>query len=130
MPVIGTGKSVTGIAWPWVPSSGGIPAQVSDQEAVAANLLILYSTQPGDDKTAPTFGLNLNSFVFETTGALLDNLVKVEVIRSTELWEPRVQVIDVVTVADNTDDGTVVTITVDYYFIGVSSQITFQRSTA
>lgn len=128
MAVIANTRGIRSIAWPWKQSPGGIPELVYDQDAIKANLLVLYSTQPGDDKTAPTFGLNLLGFVFETVGVLLDTLIKAEVTRATDLWEPRVQILEVDTVTKEEDDGgTVVEITVEYYFMGIRDVVVFDR---
>jgi phage baseplate assembly protein W len=128
MVVIQNVKGIRGLAWPWKKSTGGIPEQVFDEDAIKANLLVLYSTQPGDDKTAPTFGLDLVSFVFETVGTLLDALIKAEVVRATDLWEPRVQIVEVDSVTKEEDDGgTIVDITVTYSFMGIIDTVEFDR---
>lgn len=124
MGIVGTVGSVLGIGWPWQPSLTGLPQQVVDQQAVHDNLFLLYTTQVGEDVTNPEFGLDLISFLFETSGDLQNSLVRAEVERATARWEPRVRVVNTtVEGKEDAEGGSEVDVLTEYEFLGIEGSV-------
>jgi phage baseplate assembly protein W len=68
---------------------------VEDEESVYQSLYNLLATRPMERLFRPTFGLNLDSWLFELTDDKAEALIKDHVIRVIEEHEPRVD-LDVV----------------------------------
>lgn len=124
MPIIGTTGGVRSFSWPWKSGNGPFPVAANDDEAIRLNLMRLYSVEPGDDKTDPTFGLPLLKYVFATTGEILEVLIRTEVSQTTTRWEPRAVLNDIV-VTENDDETNgirVVDVLVEWSYRGKAGQ--------
>jgi len=130
MPLVGQVNVIRSVSWPWE-RSGSFPDIVRDADVVASNLNRLYSTEIGEDKTEPAFGVEFLKFVFETTGIILEQMMAAEIVKRTLQWEPRAQItsIDVKTTDEETNGVTIVDIYVEWEFAGIKGQtIQAQRS--
>ena len=93
-----------GHGWPFpptVPEGGGPIEPLADQdEAVRQSIWMILNTAPGERVMRPDFGCGIHDLVFQpndvTTATAVVNAVRTAV----SLWEPRVDVLDVVAVPD------------------------------
>ncbi|HEU0100330.1 MAG TPA: GPW/gp25 family protein [Allosphingosinicella sp.] len=79
----------------------------ADLENIRQNLIVLLSTAPGERVNLPTYGAGLEQFVFRPpTQALLAEISEV-VAAAIRLWEPRIELVDVLTSFDAASAGLV-----------------------
>lgn len=62
---------------------------------VKSDLLVLLLTTPGERAMLPTFGTNLDQFIFEPNDGQIAAAVREEISRSISTWEPRIAVTDI-----------------------------------
>jgi phage baseplate assembly protein W len=124
MAVLGTVNALKSFNWPWTIRSGVFPQAVSDADVIRANLLRLYSTEPGEDKTEPDFGLALLQFLFETTGDILISLAQTEILRATAQWEPRAIITNVTGQATDDNGGSMqgLELSIEWQYAGKEQQ--------
>ena len=89
-----------GIAFPMrVDPTGGL-ALVSSDEEIAESIRLILGTSPGERPMRPDFGCPIHNHVFDSADASMIGLLGYEVRNSLMLWEPRIEVIDVVVSQD------------------------------
>jgi phage baseplate assembly protein W len=89
-----------GIAFPMrVDPTGGL-ALVSSDEEIAESIRLILGTSPGERPMRPDFGCPIHNHVFDSADASMIGLLGYEVRNSLLLWEPRIEVIDVVVSQD------------------------------
>ena len=78
----------------------------ADEENIRQNLNVLFSTRPGERPMNPSYGIDLQSYVFENPDG--DTIIAInEAVRSAILfYEPRIKLIDVNTAPDPNDRAT------------------------
>ena len=67
----------------------------SDEEDIQKSLEILLSTTIGERFLQPSYGCNLESFVFEPMNATIQTLIKITVKDAILLFEPRIKLLSV-----------------------------------
>ena len=77
----------------------------SDEEDIRESIRIILGTQPGERPMLPSFGCNINNFVFGTTDYTSMMLLKREVETSLIMWEPRIKDVEVEIVRSPDEDG-------------------------
>ena len=88
------------IAFPMrVDPTGGL-ALVSSDEEIAESIRLTLGTSPGERPMRPDFGCPIHNHVFDSADASMIGLLGYEVRNSLLLWEPRIEVIDVVVSQD------------------------------
>src|SRR5262245_42561707 len=85
-----------GIAFPMrVNATGGL-ALVSSDEEITESIRLILGTSPGERPMRPDFGCPIHDHVFGSADASMIGLLGYEVRNSLALWEPRIDVIDVI----------------------------------
>jgi phage baseplate assembly protein W len=64
-------------------------------DQIKSDLLVLLLTTPGERVMLPTFGTNLDQFMFEQNDAQIIAAVREEISRAISAWEPRIAVTDI-----------------------------------
>jgi phage baseplate assembly protein W len=90
-----------------------------NEDAVKKALLNLLKTQKGTRPFRPDFGVNLQRFLFEPADYETEVQINDEIARSIQVFEPRVQVIEIESVIDN-DVG--IKVAIKYYVRGVPKE--------
>ena len=72
---------------------------VTDMSSVEQSIDTILLTPLGSRKFLPTFGSRLNSLLFETITVGVEIMIKTEVIRAINRWDPRVVIRDVTAIA-------------------------------
>ena len=89
-----------GVAFPMrVNATGGL-ALVSSDEEIAESIRLILGTSPGERPMRPDFGCPIHNHLFGSVDASLIGLLGYEVNNSLSMWEPRIEVIDVVVSPD------------------------------
>ena len=84
-----------GLAFPLnVNHRGGISLLTGEDDIESAIKMILL-TSNGERVMRPTFGSSLNDFVFATNNASTHGLIAFEVRDALQMWEPRIDLTDV-----------------------------------
>lgn len=94
---VDTTHDFVGTGWafpPAVDSRGGI-ALASHTTDVEQAIKIIALTYPGERPMRPLFGCRLRDYIFRPADGSTANELAIEVKRSVEQWEPRVDVDDV-----------------------------------
>ena len=82
------------------PSPRGYLKTAEDNEAIAADIVMLLKTNRGERVNLPDYGSNIERFLFEPiTDILLDN-VRSDIIETINRWENRIVVNDLEVTAD------------------------------
>ena len=79
-----------------IDNPGGIFSKQYGRKLIRANLIDLLTTRKGDRVMLPEFGTNLHLAVFEPYDEFLVEDIKNEVIRTVSIWEPRVEILNLV----------------------------------
>lgn len=89
---------------PFIGGPENIFSRQEDSQLIKNDLLQLLLTVPGDRVNRPTYGTPLRSFVFEqnTSGDL--EVLRSDILRSIEQFEPRVNVLQLNIVEHDTND--------------------------
>ena len=91
-------KDFLGQGWKFpieVDSSTGRIKTVSYEDDIREALMIILGTTKGERAMRPDFGSNVNRFVFESMNASNTQLLKKEVLKAIQQWEPRVRDVEV-----------------------------------
>jgi phage baseplate assembly protein W len=89
-----------GVAFPMrVNATGGL-ALVSSDEEIAESIRLILGTSPGERPMRPDFGCPIHNHLFGSVDASMIGMLGYEVSNSLGLWEPRIEVIDVVVSPD------------------------------
>ncbi len=83
-------------------TTGGI-ALVSREREVEEAIRLILGTSPGERPMRPEFGCRIHDFVFGLADGTTANEISAEVIRALGMWEPRIDVQDVVVSFDALD---------------------------
>jgi phage baseplate assembly protein W len=92
-----------GVHFPFSKRGDGLPSADGPPDIFASNIKQILLTTPGERRMRPTFGTGLKALLFAdiTNNAVLD-LAKIMVIASIKKWEPRVKVLSVDILTQNT----------------------------
>jgi uncharacterized protein len=66
-----------------------------DESAIKNSLINLFNTKPGQRFLFPTYGLDLNQYLFEAITTSNARTIGTNIVNSIEKYEPRVKVINV-----------------------------------
>jgi uncharacterized protein len=95
----------TGVAFPLgVDRRGGL-ALSRDQDDVDQAISIILSTSPGERPMRPEFGCGVHDHVFDVIDAAALGQMELEIRRSLERWEPRIDVLGIDFDLDGTAEG-------------------------
>jgi phage baseplate assembly protein W len=72
-----------------------------NEDAVKKALLNLLKTQKGTRPFRPDFGINLQRYLFEPADYETEVQINDEIARAIQLFEPRVQVVEIESIIDN-----------------------------
>src|SRR5829696_10324453 len=89
-----------GIAFPMRVDATGAIALVSRDEEIAESMRLILGTSPGERPMRPDFGCPIHDHLFGSVDASMIGMLGYEVSNSLGLWEPRIEVIDVVVSPD------------------------------
>jgi phage baseplate assembly protein W len=93
-------------------ATGGI-ALVSREREIEEAIRLILGTSPGERPMRPEFGCRIHDFVFAPADGSTANAIAAEVTRALRMWEPRIDVHDVVVSFDRVE-GTTLYIDVRY----------------
>jgi phage baseplate assembly protein W len=91
-------RSFLGRGWSFPPTfskSSNDVLMTSDEEDIRKSLEILLSTTIGERFLQPSYGCNLENFVFEPMNATTRTLIKITVKDAILLFEPRIKLLSV-----------------------------------
>ncbi len=63
--------------------------------SVQQNIRLILTTPKGSDIHRPNFGSNLWQFIDQPLTAITKGRIKAEIIDAIEIWEPRVEIVEV-----------------------------------
>lgn len=94
------------------------PEPAYDEQVVRASLKTIILTTVGERVMRPTFGSRAIHRIFEnpTPGQLA--AIKYEIQTKIAIWEPRVRILRVSVVPEESAKGTSTVATIDYLFVG------------
>lgn len=78
----------------WVAGRGRFRS-LTEEEEIAQSVRMILGTRPGERPFRPTFGTRLDQFAFENIDTTTCNLIRQEIVRSLQTWEPRIRDIQV-----------------------------------
>lgn len=99
-------------------ATGGI-ALVHQTREIEESIRLILATHPGERPMRPEFGCAVQDFVFAPADASTAGGIAHAVRVAIEMWEPRVDLQDVVVLFDGVDDG-VLYIDVRYSVLGTN----------
>ncbi len=111
--------TIRGIAFPFRGSTTSFPAVSTDVDVIADNISRILTTPRGSRVMRPDAGSDTYSFVFESTGPLLQARVDNEVRRAIGVGEPRARVLRVDVTERELDEGVEVLVDVTFEVVGV-----------
>lgn len=85
-----------GWAFPIHPQGGRV-VMAADATDIQQAILIILQTAPGERVMLPEFGCRINELVFAAGNATAVSLSQLYVKQALDRWEPRIQVLSVVT---------------------------------
>lgn len=68
---------------------------LTQEEEIAQSVRMILGTRPGERPYRPDFGTPLDQFAFENIDTTTCNLIRQEIVRSLQTWEPRIWNIEV-----------------------------------
>ena len=99
-----------GASWPLrVAATGGI-GESAGIDAIEESIRIILGTQYGERVMRPQFGCNLRALAFAPNNAATAALARHYVVEGLQLWEPRVEVTDVVVENDLEHNALVISV--------------------
>ncbi len=104
-------KEFLGVGWKFPiavdKGEGGVDriAMSHHEENIRESILIILSTAKGERVMRPNFGCGINELVFAPANVSTCSLVSFHVREALVLWEPRIEVREVETTADDKDHG-------------------------
>lgn len=78
----------------WVEGRGRF-RPLTEEEEIAQSVRMILGTRPGERPYRPAFGTRLDQFAFENIDTTTCNLIRQEIVRSLQTWEPRIRDIEV-----------------------------------
>ena len=101
-------KAFLGVGWSFpLGSRGGQTEMAQYEEDVRQAIRIILLTNRGERVMRPTFGANLNAFLFEPVNPTTMYSIRRQVEEALIDWEPRIDVLDVAVTADTSRPGAV-----------------------
>jgi len=94
-----------GLAFPLRLGGDGRLLDCSYEEHVKQSIRALLLTGQGQRIMRPDFGSRLGAYLFENIDATTVSLIKSEIIDTVGLYEPRVEITDVIVLADRQNPG-------------------------
>jgi phage baseplate assembly protein W len=85
------------------PAAGGKVAIAEYEQSVSQSIWLILKTSPGERVMRPDFGCGLQDHVFALATAQTANAIATEVRQALTIWEPRIDVLDVVVTPDETE---------------------------
>lgn len=116
-------KAFLGQGWKFplsVNARGGI-SMLSGDDDIEAAIKVILLTSKGERVMRPTFGSSLNDYVFAPNQATTHGLIAYEVRESLEMWEPRIEILDV-NVTAHTEQPDCVLIDINYYVKAINDE--------
>ncbi|MFC4584935.1 GPW/gp25 family protein [Sphaerisporangium corydalis] len=102
----GTDQGFLGRGWAFpvrLDQGGGIAMTGTGDEAIRQSMLTILGTARGERVMRPDFGCRIHDHVFGVRDAATAGAVVESVREALVEWEPRIDVLDVYAVADDTD---------------------------
>jgi phage baseplate assembly protein W len=94
-----------GLSFPLRTDARGGLALVSGSEDIEQAIRIILGTRPGERVMRPTFGCRANDLLFEPRSAATVSLLQEYIHEALLIWEPRIEVIAVNAIADDSNSG-------------------------
>ena len=96
-------KKFLGIGWefPIGINSGGSISVSEYEKSIKESIRIILETAKGERIMRPNFGCGIHEFAFETINASTLGQIESSVREALEMWEPRIEIIDVDTHTTN-----------------------------
>ena len=101
-----------GWAFPLELDGDGGMVRVAGDERVRQSIHLILATAPGERLLRPQFGCEIHDLVFAPRHAETAGLAAAHVREALELWEPRIEVLDVR--VEEGDEPTLLLVHVDY----------------
>jgi phage baseplate assembly protein W len=95
----------TGFAFPLQVNQRGGLQMVRQEQDIMQAIVIILMTRKGERKFRPTFGCDIHNLIFAPMDANTFGLVSFHVRDALEMWEPRINVNEVVAIPDPEDPG-------------------------
>ena len=99
-----------GFAYPFQKGNLTFPRAATDEDLIRMSILQIMSTTRGERVMRPTFGVNVQKFVFANNTPFLESLITSELRSNLSRFEPRITVTEVLTERAENE----ITITVEY----------------
>ncbi|MXV49673.1 hypothetical protein GS399_01715 [Pedobacter sp. HMF7647] len=119
-----TERSFLGRGWSFPPAFSKQTGQVvmtADEEDINKSLEILLSTTIGERFLQPSYGCNLDNYVFEGLSASTQTAIKITVKNAVLLFEPRIKLLTIELLTDFIYEGRI-DISVDYEVINTNTR--------
>ena len=94
-----------------------------DESAIKNSLRNLFNTKPGQRFLFPLYGLDLNQYLFEAVSEFNGQLIGEKIVRSIELYEPRVKLRQCNVVAKPDDNEYDITIIIEIPILNSTASI-------
>jgi len=86
---------IKGISVPFKFTKRGYPESCLDEKCLHDSVFTILSTIPGERVMRPDFGSFLRIILFENINRITGLRARFEIFRAITIWEPRVNVVDV-----------------------------------
>jgi uncharacterized protein len=85
-----------GVGWNFpVKVEGGVAQMAAYEESIRQSMWIVLTTSYGERVMRPDFGCGLNDLVFALNNSATAGLAAYQVRNSLQMWEPRIEILDV-----------------------------------
>ena len=98
----------TGLSFPLRTDARGKIMLTSGNQDIAEAIRIILSTRPGERVMRPTFGCRAHELLFEPRSPTTISLLQEYVYEALRIWEPRINLLQVNVVADDSQIGALV----------------------
>jgi phage baseplate assembly protein W len=103
-------------------------AALYDEEAVKNSVVTAFITSPGDKILNPTYGINLNQYVFEPIDDFILDIIKDDIETKLPIMEPRIQVSNLEVFGDEDEQTIYINLQInvpslDIYGLSIKSQL-------
>jgi phage baseplate assembly protein W len=95
----------TGLNFPLRTDARGKIVLTSGSQDIEQAIRIILSTRPGERVMRPTFGCRAHELLFEPRSPTTISLLQEYVYEALRIWEPRINLLKVDVVADNSNVG-------------------------
>lgn len=102
-----------GVGFPVTAPDGAI-AQAEYEESVRQSIWIILGTAKGERVMRPNFGCGIYDLVFEVNSASTAGKVSQAVREALQLFEPRIDMLDIQVTSVSDSDGSKLLISIDY----------------